>query len=329
MNDIKVIITQSKAAGTVGFGIPLLLCGMQAEEIPYTVCGSVDDVKELFAEGTAVYKAAQRIFMQDSAPREIAVCGSALAATKAIDAVWDNDWRQLIVASIGSEGEDSLQTIAEHIESKNDRLLFADIQDFTALSAYRTLERTVLFYYPSGEGVPAAALVGASAGRPPGSFTYKNLKLKGLEPLKLSDVQIKAIHNAGALTALKKAGDIVSSEGKSASGEFIDVIDGRDYIIKDLEYREQKLLNSADKIPYDNNGIALLEGVAVTVLQEAYHSGLIAVNDEGLPDFEVSFAKRSETQPGDRAERKYLGGKFRFGLAGAVHTAEIRGEIVI
>lgn len=334
MNDIKVIITQNKAAGLSGFGIPLILEGMADKEIPYTTCSDLDGVKKLFPEDTTVYKAAQTIFMQENCPAEIAVYASTEKAIAGLEKIFSMEWRQLFVASIGKESEEfgsenTTKEIAEYIEAKKDKLFFLNVSNTTDLTPLQTLERTIALYHPTDLKCPVCALVGVSAGKKPGSFTYKNQKLKGLEPVKLSDSEVKNIHGFGAITVLKKAGDIVSSEGMATNGEYIDIVDSRDYIIRDIEFRVQKLLNSSDKVPYDNNGIAMLESVVVNVLQEAYQNGMIAVNEKGLADFSVDFAKRSETLATDRAKRQYLGGKFKFGLAGAVHTVEIHGEIIV
>lgn len=329
MNDIKVIITQNKAAGLSGFGIPLILAGKQQADIPYTTCSDIDSVKLLFPELTPIYKAASLIFMQENAPAEIAVCASTQTAVVALGGIFELDWRQLIVVSLDIEEESTAVEISTFIEARNDKLFFTSSPALISNPALKTMERTVSFHHRVNLNNPVCALIGATAGKKPGSFTYKNQKLKGVEPAAIPDSEVKLLHESGGITVLKKAGDIVSSEGFTTNGEYIDIVDTRDYIIKDLEYRIQKLLNSADKIPFDNNGIAMLESVALTVLKEAYNNGMIAVNDKGLPDFAVSFAKRSETSPADRAKRQYLGGKFRFGLAGAVHTVEIRGEIIV
>jgi hypothetical protein len=83
------------------------------------------------------------------------------------------------------------------------------------------------------------------------------------------------------------------------------------------------------KVPYDNNGIAVLESVAVNVMKDAYNKGMIAANEDGTPAYTIDYAMREDTSEEDRAARKYLGGQFSFKLAGAVHTVEITGEIEI
>ena len=128
---------------------------------------------------------------------------------------------------------------------------------------------------------------------------------------------------------MNKAGDVVTREGKTTSGEYIDVIDGNDYIIANITYKGQKLLNDSDKLSFDNIGISQLENVVTGVLSEAHSLGIIATNDNGTPAYTTTFAGRDEVSATDRADRHYKGGKFSYDLAGAIHTATINGTLNI
>lgn len=333
--DVKVKIDLIKPVGKAGFGIPLILEENATTEKSYTECSDLAEVIAAgFAATTKTYKAANTIFIQDNAPEKIAVC-STTGTTKTWLTNVDNvakEWRQLIVVTNDAETAISVADIMSTVETLDNKMYFADLgtDDTTSLTV-KDINRTVLFYcgatddYPS----PAAALVGATAGRDVGSFTYKNLILKGISPQSLTNTEINAIHNKGGITFITKSGDNVTSEGKVAGGEYIDIIDSKDYIISQLEYQTQRTLNKMAKVPYDNNGIAILESIAVNVLKDAYNNGIIATNEDGTPAYSVNYAKREETTADDRAVRKYVGGKFSFKLAGAVHTVEITGEIEI
>jgi hypothetical protein len=271
--------------------------------------------------------------MQDNAPAKIYVCATATTAQVWLENV-DNvalDWRQLIVSNSGNDPTDH-KAIMDMVETLDNKMYFADAEETTHLPATVTgIERTVFFVCKATDDYPnpVAALVGATAGLPAGSFTYKNLILKGIAPQSLTASEVDAIHTKGGITFVTKAGDNVTSEGKVAGGEYIDIVDSKDYVISNLEYKTQKLLNSQPKIPYDNNGIALLESVAVTVMKDAYNNGIIATGDDGSPAYAVNYASRENTDASDRAERRYIGGQFAFSLAGAIHTVEVVGEITI
>lgn len=330
-NDVKVIINLTTAPGEVKFGIPLIFAGAQTEDVPFTVCYSVEDVADAgFASATEVYKTAQLLFMQKNAPAKIAVCGSKDDAVTTIEKIWKEDWRQLIVTTVGNEGESTLAEISDYVESRDQKMFFCNVAAVADAKDLQGNERTVCMLYASDDfKCPVAALVGATAGLDAGSFTYKNIILKNLTPQNLKDSELDTAHESNLICFVTKAGDNVTSEGKTCSGEYADIVDSKDYIIQNIEYRCQKILNKLPKLPYDNNGIAALEGETLSVLMDAYNNGIIAVNDEGEPDYSVNFAPRSQTSAGDRAQRVYKKGTFKFGLAGAIHNAEITGEIIV
>lgn len=207
-------------------------------------------------------------------------------------------------------------------------MLFVTAADAEGLKDLGTNDRVVGFVHKNV--LAAAALVGEASGLNPGSFTYKNLILTGIEPTVLSETELKAIHEANGLTFVTKAGDNVTSEGKAMSGEYIDIIDTKDWIISQIVYRTQKLLNAMPKVPYDNGGIAMLENVCLTVLKEAAVMGMIAYDsDNGRYLYSTNYALRDTQDAADRVERKYIGGNFSFELAGAIHTVVVNGEISI
>lgn len=332
--DVKVHIDLSKPIGTVGFGVPLILLEHAEKAIPYTEVSNVDEAKDAgLVVDSVAYKALQLLYAQAHAPKTAAVCAvTGDAATALADTLLTNrGWRQLIVVSDG-ETDTAVSAIITAVEALDGKLYFAglDVDDETEIVT-AGLRRTILFYCDATEDapVPVAALVGETAGREAGSFTYKNLVLSGIKPAELTDTEIDIIHKKGGMTFVSKAGDNVTSDGKLAGGEYIDIVDSEDFIIQQLAYKTQKVLNNNAKIPYDNNGIALLESVAVDVLQDAYNNGMIVTNPDGTPGYTVSYAKREDTKETDRANRKYLGGSFSFALTGAVHEVEITGSITV
>lgn len=333
--DVKVKIDLVKPLGKTSFGMPLILEENATTEKSYTECTSLEEVITAgFAETTKTYKAASAIFMQNDAPEKIAVC-----ATTGDTSAWltnvsnvGKEWRQLIVVTNSEDTPISVSSIMAKIETLDNKVYFADLEtdDSTELTV-NGINRTVLFYCNATEDYPSpvSALVGATAGKAVGSITYKNMILKGIAPQNLSESEITAIHDKGGITFVTKAGDNVTSEGKVAGGEYIDIIDSQDYIISNLEYRTQKALNTSNKIPYDNNGIALLQSICEDVLKDAYNNGIIASTADGTPDYTVNYALSDQVSDDDRVSRRYVGGRFSFKLQSAVHNVEVIGEIII
>ena len=327
-NDVTVKITQKQVSGSAGFGVPLIVQGMGTAAKDYTEYDSLDAVMEAgFAQDSAVYKQCAKLFIQNNRPAKVAVCVGTGKVTETLNLIKDKDFRQVI--PILGEGDDALKDLAAYIEATEDKMLFAKASDATGLAAIGKMDRTVVIVYAGNEEGVEGAVVGATAGLTVGSFTYKNIIIKGITPDPLTDAQIETIHNAGGICIVKKAGDIVTSEGIVLSGEYADIIDSKDYVVRNIAYKSQKLLNSIAKLDFDNTGISQLEGVVTNVLKEASTMGIIAVDDDGVPIYSTDFATRSETSEEDRAARTYKGGKFSFDLAGAIHYATINGTIEV
>ena len=325
-SDVTVKIDLSKPTGSIGFGMPLILSVGTAAA--YTKCEDTDDVKAAGFEQTSnTYKAAELMFSQDPRPQSIAVMGLAAkdGVSEAVSELMNRDWRELVPIDVEAE---TLTAIIQAVEATEDKLIFPVVTDVAKLKALGTGDRTVGFVHSNA--LASAALVGKTAAMTPGSFTYKNLILKGIEPMTYSDAQLKAIHDANGITFVEKSGDNVTSEGKTMSGEYIDIIDSKDWIISQIVYRTQKLLNRVKKVPYDNTGIAMLEAECLTVLKEAAAMGMIAfVTDAERYLYSVNYALREKQTDADRVARRYVGGSFEFELAGAIHTVKVNGEISI
>lgn len=331
--DVKVKIDLTKPIGKKGFGYPLILEANAASgtsAIAYTECYSLADVISAgFDINSTVYKTASLLLSQDNAPEKFAVVRSNVDSATALASVLEKGWRQLIITD-----DSDAYDVAEAIEATDDKLFFTTITDKTApvVNATKDYTRTVIFYYTSAKVSGAcveAALVGATAGLDVGSFTYKNIILNGVDPLDLTDSEIAEFTTNKIITIVSKAGDNVTTEGKVRKGEYIDIVDSRDYVLQQLEYKTQKLLNESKKIPYDNTGIAMLEATAIDVMQDAFNKGIIATDSNGTAMYSVNYSLASEVSSTDKTERKYVDGKFSFTLSGAIHEVEITGEIII
>lgn len=331
-NDVKVVIEVAKASPRAGFGFPLIFAGKHTKAVPYTEVSSLAEIVSAgFTAESEVYKAASLLFMQNNAPSKIAVCASTDMTVSALPAIIEEGWRQLIVIE-GTE-DSAVEAISGYIEACGlHKLYFASVNpaaDAETITACKGNNRTVLVGYKTAEVAHLeAALVGATAGLDVGSFTYKNMVIKGVAAQSFTDAEVEAMHEKGVITILKKAGSIVTSEGIVLSGEYIDIVDSKDYIIEQIEFQCQSLMNRVPKLPFDNRGIASLEGVVLSVLKDAANQGMIAVNDEGEYDYSVNFLPRSECAASDISTRHYAEGSFEFALAGAIHTAKIVGTIL-
>lgn len=341
-SDVTVNLSLTKAVGKSGFGIPLILAGGQKTDIPYTECVDIDEVRDACGNDSPITSAAALMLSQSTERFKIAVRAVTGKSTDEIANLFGKDWRQLVVPTEGAEGESTVTEISDMIE-KSDREYFATVRDLNAVPSHGVpavvkgketqipRDRTVGFYYPTAGVSAAAALVGAIAQKQPGTYTCKNLILKNMDPLELDDAAVQTIHDKGCLTFVTKAGDNVTTEGKTIGGEYIDIMDGKDYIIYRIQHDSQRILNQSSKVPYNNNGIAQLEAACVGVMKDCYGDGnlIIATGSDGKPAYTVKYGQLSQASAEDREKRHYSLGHFSFSLLGAIHSAEINGNIIV
>ncbi|MDL2253315.1 DUF3383 domain-containing protein [Ruminococcaceae bacterium OttesenSCG-928-I18] len=329
--DVKVNISVERLLTGAGDWVPLLFAGGQDVEVPYTLCQGLEDVEKLFPKTGKVYAAAARIFSQGNAPDYVAVYGATGNAVAGLPAVWDEGWRQLVVAQDDGTPSTPLE-VAAHVEENSrygaGKVYFPVVTDLADVD-FTPYERTFALYHPDEVDCPEAAVVGATAGKAVGTITYKNQMIAGVEPAALAEQTVKDAADKGCYCILRKAGSVVTSEGKVGNGEYLDILDGRDYVVQEIEYNTQQLLNSADKVPYDNTGIAMLEAACVEVMVDAYGRGIIDSDDDGSPMYSVDYGPRSDTSLADRKARRYTKGYFSFTQSEAVHEAVVNGTIVI
>lgn len=336
--DVKVTIELSKAVGSIGMGFPLVLGGLINETVEggeenfaleYKECYSITDISSNETANGNIINLANAIFAQEHRPQKIAVVSEGDGGLlETVKAHISKGWRQLVVDYTLLANNTAFVALADYIET-TDKMLFVSVNktQFTALTEAhngKKYKRTVICV---NAGNMAAALVGETAGRTVGSFTYKFKTLKGITPEIYTDSELEAIHNAGGIAYVTRAGDDITTEGFATDGTYIDETDSLDYVIQNIEYRIQKTLNTTAKVAYDDRGIALIEAAVKTALQEAGVNGIIAQLEDGSYDYTVSFGARSATTEADRASRVYKYGTFRFSLAGAIHNVEVTGVV--
>lgn len=328
-NDVIVTIDIQRPTPKLGFGKPLII-GSSVSGMDYKSYSDLDAVKKDFAENTEIYLAARALLSQgDNSPAEIAVMlhkteGETLADL--IGKMFSKDWYFLVSTSSVIA---NITALADAVELNGTRLFFASSSSKPNLATIKAkkYKRTAIFYHADTANYPEAAWVGRAGAISPGGATWKFKTLEGILPMDITTTEMLAIHELGANTYVTKAGDDQTSEGITVSGEYIDIIHSQDYITQSIEFAVQKLFNRSDKVSYDNNGIAQIEGEVKTILRRADLNKMIAHDDDGLPLYSTTFKSRSQVDPADREKREYNDGKFSFELAGAIHKTKISGVI--
>lgn len=329
MKDFIVDITKlTKPISQKGFGLPLILA--TSKEHPYTLYSDIADVAEDFEESTKEYKIAARILGQEPSPEQVAIYGvqydSAEGQPEDLVAALNtlvgknNDWYFLTC----TENDDTvISALAEWTETQQ-KMYFVTSQNLSTPTTME-FENTVVMYHNDPDAYVAEGLAAIGAVNRPGEITFKFKTVKGVSEADITASELEQLHKDGGFSYIRKMGILQTTEGKTTSGEYIDVVMGAHFLKARMEEEAAALAVRTKKIPYDNQGIAMLVGVADSVLKQGVNQGIILRDDNGNGVYTIMAKKREEVSNNDIANRIYNGIRWEAKLAGAIHKGTISG----
>lgn len=185
--------------------------------------------------------------------------------------------------------------------------------------------RTAPVYHRSTAYFPDAAWFGRVLPLDPGSETWKFKTLAGVPAVTFTETQQTNVQSKRGNIYYAIAGRNITSEGLTSSGEFIDTVRFRDWLELRIQTDCFLALSNANKIPYTDEGVAVIEAALRAVLDEGIEVGGIVAGS-----VTITVPKVATQAPADRAARIFRNIKFRCTLAGAIHKLDpIQGEIII
>lgn len=163
-----------------------------------------------------------------------------------------------------------------------------------------------------------------------GEETWALKQLAAVTPSKLTSTFIKKLETANFSYIITVASKNVTQGGKTSGGEWIDIIRFRDWLQNDMQVRVVNLLIVNPKVPYTDNGIALVENQMLASLKDGQKYGGIAPTEydgdgNAIPGYVTSVPLASELTSTQKASRILENCKFTARLAGAIHAVEIKG----
>jgi hypothetical protein len=114
----------------------------------------------------------------------------------------------------------------------------------------------------------------------------------------------------------------MTSNGQVASGEYIDVIHGLDWLKARIQNLVFTALVNVDKVPFTDEGIQMVISPLKAALEEAKENGILA-------SYEITFPAVAEVSVTDRGNRFLPDIEFGGVLAGAIHATKMKGVITL
>lgn len=346
---IKDIVTvnisrETTSVAVAAFNVPLILSTFATSKTTtaFTRARSYGSLKELTDDGwastDAVYKMANAIFSQNPSVSRVVVgradSGDAdVAASLAAIQAEDNSWYGLVA---DQAFEDDVADIAAWVEA-NKRLGFywttdADVPDATKTTDIASTlkglsyDRAVVIWHPTpstGADYPDAAWMGEGFPYEPGSSTWAYKTLKGIAADNVSGKET-TLQNKNCNYYSEVGGVNVTQEGKVASGEWIDIIIGTDWIEARLRETVYGAFVNNRKVPYNDDGIGIIKGLVKGVLFQAADMGILQRDS-----IVVTAPKFDEIPQADKLARKLPNVKFRALYQGAIQKTAIDGTISV
>jgi len=251
----------------------------------------------------------------------------------------NSEWYGLILADPNSSAR--VQVLAANIETQ-ERVFGITTHDTATGDPVSTTDVMFLLnaatyfrtysIYSGNQGAHAAATwMGHLFPTDPGSSTWAFKPLSGVIVDALETSFGDAIEAKKGNTYTTVAGAAITFEGTMASGEFIDVIRGRDWLTVRLQERIFGLLINSPKVPFTNPGIDQVVAQVDAQMEEGIGAGYLSGDVPEGQDaaFIVTSPDVSEVSSANKLGRLLPDINFEATLAGAIHAVQVNGVIKI
>lgn len=251
-----------------------------------------------------------------------------------ITAVTDenDDWYALLLTR---ESEAEILAAAAHIETLKKTMFYATADDEVYDSGVTTdvmsdmetaaYTRSMGIYHTKPHQYAAAAWAGNMLPRDPGSATPKFKTLAGVDSYLLTTTETSSLEAKNGNHYQEVAGVNITQQGVVASGEFYDVIRFIDFLTARMQEGVFERLAALAKIPFTDQGIAVVEAEVRAALQLGIGTGGLAAD----PAPAVSVPRAADVSTANKANRVLPDVTFEATLAGAIHSTQISGVVSV
>jgi hypothetical protein len=263
--------------------------------------------------------------------------------TAALNAIksQNNDWYAISVAARMMANQ---QECAQWIQAneKLGGLCSGDITipdeetgDIAAWAKLNNLDRVFVFFHPDAkladeeidalapdDPIPEAAYFGKMLTKQPGSPTWKFKELQSVPTYELTQGQVTNVENKNATWYMTTSDVPMTSNGQVASGEYIDVIHGLDWLKARIQNLVFTALINVDKVPFTDEGVQMVVSPLKAALEEAKKYSILA-------SYEINFPAVADVSATDKGKRFLPDIDFTGVLAGAIHSTKIHGVVTL
>lgn len=169
-----------------------------------------------------------------------------------------------------------------------------------------------------------AALMARQFSRDPGSDTWALKVLAGPVGDALTASELSFARGKNALTYTATKGTNITLDGKAASGRYLDITRGIEWLKARLQEDLFILLINLEKLPYTDAGISQVQSVIMRRLLVAESVGLLTAGSSA-----VFVPTAASALTADKIARVLKGVTFSAQLAGAIHSLTLNGTVTV
>lgn len=350
MSSISRIVDVDIARGGIavqraGFGIPLIVSDSTVLTGRFQLFSSLQEVSDAgFSTDSVEFVTASLMLQQTPQIDQFAIGRIDIEdenITESLQAIIDspqgNTWYALILLdkteSVVLEAAAFIETQRKFfMTSSSDAGIINNsvTDDLASQLKDLSFSRTSVFYHSSADRVFAeAAYLGDTLALDAGALTFKHRQLTGIAADNLTGGQIATLQSKNANFFVTVGGIPITCDGTVAVGEFIDIIRDTDATQADIEESVFEVIANADRIPFTQGGIAIVENELRGALARAEAAGILASPDGILPAFTINAPVATAISKADRAARRLTGLTFTGTYAGAIHFTDINGTLSV
>jgi hypothetical protein len=207
--------------------------------------------------------------------------------------------------------------------------------DIAAWAKLNNLDRVFVFFHPDAkladaaadalspiDPIPEAAYFGKMLTKQPGSASWKFWELQSVPTYELTQGQVSNVEAKNATWYMTTADVPMTSNGQVASGEYIDVIHGLDWLKARIQNLVFTALDNVDKVPFTDEGVQMVVSPLKAALEEAKKNGILA-------SYEITFPAVADVSVTDKGWRFLPDVNFTGVLTGAIHSMKINGVVTL
>ncbi len=339
-NDLNIAISLDTKAATVASFSRALIFNRRATADPGSLFDTTriySDPDDMLADGYTTtdpeYKQAVLYTSQEKRAADFAVFTTASSGDLITSLNLAKSEIEFYAVLSPSRAKSELHGIADWVLA-NEKLFIGSSSDLTVLTD-RSNIREAYFLHSDEAQYADSGICGLVLPEVPGSVTWKWQEVAGITTPNFSATQLNQIRTANGQTFEKVSGYLMSNGGITTGGQFIDIIQIRDYA-KARMYEAIIRNLRGGTTGMDADGISVLVSSLRQVLDAMGRAGQISPvdneddakrSDMGQYQYKITVPEITSLTDADRLARKYMGLAWTFRARGKMHEVDIQGRI--